>query len=101
MFGIPPNHRDESKAKHDPDEDHFTADINQYLALRSAHSESYLESQNSLSPYHFTAKRLMILPGFSIPESKKETNKQLVPIENNASCADSGQRNIIAPKRED
>jgi hypothetical protein len=30
MFGIPPNHRDEGKAKHDPDKDHFTADIDQY-----------------------------------------------------------------------
>jgi len=63
------------------------------IMMRSSFPE---ESQNSVSPYHLTAKRLMILIQLVIC-GRHDSDLDL-PIEDNACCADCGQGNILSPE---
>jgi hypothetical protein len=79
MLGVSTDHCNEGKAEYYPNEDNFTTEVGEYFFIRYLRHESHLESQNSLSPYHFTAKTLINLlelagqyrPGY-IANTRKE-----------------------------
>ncbi len=59
------------------------------------------DSQNSDSPYHLTANKLMMLKYFSDFEDNSEACRLHIPIEDNASSTYGSKRDIISPKGQD
>jgi hypothetical protein len=60
MLWIASNHGDKGKEEHNEDQNNFSTCVCEHLLVMFAF-EYYLESQNSLSPYHLTANTFINL----------------------------------------